>query len=416
MNKKLLILGGSYNSLQILNTARKLGLEVGVADYYESSECKRWADRAYNVDIFDLDRLAEIVDTEQYSGVIAGYSDALLLPYYELCAKTGKACYGSRELFEVSKDKQRIKNLCKRYGVPVMKDYFLEHINEIKYPVVVKPVDSGGGKGVSICYNDKQLATAYSKAKDISATGRVIIEAYSRGKEITLFYYLHDGEAQLTAYGDRITSVPAGQKLPMPRGYLFPAAVERRVVDSFHNRFKLLLVNEGFREGMIYVQAFVENGKISLCELGYRLTPSFETFGIAAVSGFDPLVCMINYAVGNPIEIEVNQLRPYCGCFANLTLLLRPGEIASYEALDNIEQLEGVVKVLPAWERGHLVRESDVDTLAQVGLRVIISGTSSDDLIDKMQRISELASIRDVYGKEMILRDFDYNQLHKLDK
>lgn len=164
---------------------------------------------------------------------------------------------------------------------------------------------------------------------------------------------------------------------------------------------------------MIYVQAFVENGKISLCELGYRLTPSFETFGIAAVSGFDPIVCMIDYAVGNPVEIDVSRLRPYCGCFANLTLLLRPGKIASYEALSDIEQMEGVVKVLPAWDVGHLVRESDVDTLAQVGLRVIFAGTSSDDLIDKMQRISEFASIRDVEGKEMIIKDFDYRQLRK---
>lgn len=249
MNKKLLILGGSHNSIQILNTARRLGLEVGVADYYQSSECKRLADRAYTVDVFDIERLAEIVETEQYSGIISGYSDTLLFPYSVLCTQTGKACYASRELFELSRDKQRIKNLCKRYGVPVMKDYTPEMINEIQYPVVVKPADSGGARGVSICYNVKQLEIAYSKAKDISETGHVIIEAYSRGKEITLFYYLHNGESKLTAYGDRITSVPDGQHLPMPRGYLFPADVERSVVDSFNKKFQLLLVNEGFSRG-----------------------------------------------------------------------------------------------------------------------------------------------------------------------
>lgn len=414
MKKKLLLLGGSTNSMQILNTAHELGYDVGVVDYYPTSKCKQAADFRHQENVFNTEAISEIISANKYNGLITGYSEKLLKPYVSICHLSGVPCYGSRQLFEISTDKSIFKNLCRNYDVPVMAEYkFEEAVSDVSlYPLVVKPVDSAGSIGVAICNSPRELEIKYKEAEEISMKGEVLIERCASGREATFFYFFNNGEVYCTIYGDRFIITPQGQRLPMPVGYIFPGNIKDEYVEKFNSRICQLFENEGFNHGMAFAQVFVEPDGIYLNEIGYRLTPSFETFIIKEVSGFDPVAALIQHAVNDPIDFS--HLRSYNKSDrygANLTFLLRKGVISKYLNLETIASLPGIVKVLPAWEEGHEISEANIGTLAQVGLRVLLVSETKKNLIDLMDKIKSIASVLDENGNEMIIKDYSYRDL-----
>lgn len=414
--KKILIYGGSINAIQMLEVAKEMGLKVGVIDYNETSDCKDASDYSYCVDVFDINNVVRVIEEEKYDGVITGYSEQLLQSYAQVCDKSEKKCYGSTHLFDLSTNKLKFKQLCKKYGVPVMHEFELQEVqqNDILYPVVVKPSDSAASIGVKICYNYEDFQEGYRNALKVSKSKKIIIEKCAAGREATFFYYFCDGIAYFTAYADKITIKQLKSDTPMPVGYIFPGKIQQEEIKKFNTSLFRLFKNEGFKNGMAFAQTFIEKDGIYLCEIGYRLTPSFETFVISALNNFNPIKEMIKYSIGQEQDVStLTNVNPYKGYAANITILLKPGIIKSYENTDKIEQLPYVQKVLKTWEVGHTIEKAHIGTLSQVGLRVIITADSEDELLNRMELIKDSISIKNTDDTEMTIKDYSYRQLYQ---
>lgn len=412
--KKLLLLGGSNNSMQIVKEAQRLGLKVGVIDYYETSLCKSIADFTYCHNVFDTEFITKLLESEGYSGIITGYSEQLLLPYAEISEKAHLNCYGSVELFGASTDKKKFKELCRKYNVPTMPEYSLSDAatKSSIYPLVVKPVDSAASVGVAICEDYKELSGKVEEAISVSKSKQILIEKCASGREATFFYYFNDGYVYLTTFADRLLIKSHVNKPPMPVGYIFPGDINRELVEDFNDKMSTLFRNEGFRNGMVFAQTFVESDGIYLCEIGYRLTPSFETFVIKELNDFDPIKGMIKFSINEKIDNEVlEQIDPFKGYAANITILLHPGKITNYGGLEDIKKLNYVVKVLEAWELGHVVKESDEGTLAQVGLRVLLTAESRPELLERMDLVKNMVYILDENGQDIAIKNYSYKSL-----
>ena len=78
-----------------------------------------------------------------------------------------------------------------------------EDLRQIKYPVIVKPVDSSGGTGIRICHNENELQKAYARAVSLSKTNQAIVEEFIKGDEFTAAYTIKDGQFSLTYIADR---------------------------------------------------------------------------------------------------------------------------------------------------------------------------------------------------------------------
>lgn len=158
-NKRLLILGGSRISCEIVKRARKMGINTGVTDWYplECSPAKREADEAYYVSTSDIESMVRLVRDEKFDGVITGFTDSVLPYYAEICDVAGLPSYGTKEQFEIFTDKEKYKRLMRAFDIPTIPDYevdinrFEETATDIKYPVIVKPLDGSGSRGVTVC-------------------------------------------------------------------------------------------------------------------------------------------------------------------------------------------------------------------------------------------------------------------------
>ncbi len=414
MRKKLLILGGTSISQEIVWQAHKMGLDVYVTDYFEDSPAKKIADKSFMVSASDVEAVTRLIKEERIDGVITGYADVLLPYYVEICRRSNLPCYATAEAINITTDKEKFKKLCRAYNVPVVPEYTLEKVESgnVKYPVLVKPVDNSGARGIYICHNRKEFDVYYQKSLTFSPSKSVLIERYMQGNEATIFYFLHKGQIYLMGMGDRHMKRFDDKFIPLPIGYTFPAIS----IDSFMkeenenvcNMFRSL----SMKEGMVFMQAFVEDGQCIIYEMGYRLTGSLEPHLFEHAYNFNTLEAMINYAVDNEIDIKPLQKHDVNNCcMANLTLLLRAGYLKEYEGLDEVRNMDGVLHVFVSREPGTLVEEKIMGTLAQVAVRVLLYADTKEELIVRMDQIKSMIKVLDDKGNNILIENYTYSEI-----
>ena len=133
--KKLLILGGFPQMIDIVMTAREMGIYTVVADISPTSSAKRFADKSYDVSTDRIDELTAICEREGIDGVFTGFEDFNIHIAERLCQILGLPFYATREQLAVITDKIRFKAKCRECGVPTVPEYALDEALEAgKYP------------------------------------------------------------------------------------------------------------------------------------------------------------------------------------------------------------------------------------------------------------------------------------------
>ncbi|HHX38085.1 MAG TPA: carbamoyl-phosphate-synthetase, partial [Clostridiaceae bacterium] len=183
LGKKILILGGSSEGIETVRNANDMGMKTIVVDPYPDAPAKKIAWKAYDIDALDIEALVKLGEKEQIDGVFVGLSERLLKVYSRVCTRLNLPCYCTLEQIAIFGDKIAFKQKCREYGIPVINDYTLG--DNMPYPVLVKPVDSSGSKGISVCNDEEELLLAVERAKSFSPTGRYLIEDFLEGEQLT---------------------------------------------------------------------------------------------------------------------------------------------------------------------------------------------------------------------------------------
>lgn len=415
--KRILVLGGTRISCEIIRQAKKMGLTVVVADYYpvEKSPGKQIADEHYEVSTIDVDAVVQLIKDKNIDGVITGFSD-MLLPYYaEICEKAGLPSYGTKEQFETFIDKRKYKALCRKFNVPTVEEYQIDEKNrgksDIKYPVLVKPSDSSGSRGISICSTEDELREAVRKAREFSKTDRVLVERYMTGREVTVFWLFVDGRYYLTAIGNRHVKRNQGDDvIPLPVGYTYPASITPKYRAEIEENAKKMFRYAGIRNGMMFMQCKVEDDTCVVYDIGYRLTGSLEYINLEKSCGYNPLEMLINFAVTgkmteqNPESlIRPETMKPSF----NVSFLAKPGTIAKIEGIDVVKSFPEVSEVVVEHCPGETITENMRGLLAQIAIRVLGTVDRKEQLYDAIHKIEDAISIVSTEGNEMKLVGID---------
>ena len=411
--KKLLILGGTRISCEIVRKAKKMGVYTVVTDYYDEtkSPAKQIADESFLVSCTDVDAVVSLIKEQNIDGVLVGFND-LLLPYYaDICDKAGLPCYGTKKQFEVFIDKKKYKALMREHNVPTIKEYTIDNDDlqksseQIDYPVLVKPSDSSGARGITICHNKGEFIDAYEKAMSFSKEKEVLVEEYLDGEEATIFWVFDDGNYNLCGIGNRHVKENQEGVIPLPVGYTYPSRFTKKYQDEVEENTKEMFRSAGIKNGMMFMQAKVKDGTLVVYDIGYRLTGSLEYKNINAVCGYYPLEMMINFALtGKMTDKEVkydpyfNGLYPY-----NVSCLVKPGTIAEIKGIEEVKSLPGVIDAVIAHYPGETITEEMRGLLTQITVRVLGTVKNKDELIPTMKKINDLVRVYSTDGIDMRL-------------
>ena len=406
--KRLLVLGGMRFSCEIVNKAREMGVYTLVADYnrIEDSPGKQIADEAVDISVLDVDAVASYIKNNSIDGVIVGFND-MLLPYYaEICEKCGLPCYGTKDQFETLIAKDRYKALCRQFNVPTIPEYDI-HDENIRYPVLVKPVDNSGSRGITICHDRQELEKAVEFGKESSKSGKVIIERYMDGREVTVFWTFQNGNYYLSALANRHVKHNQGDDvIPLPVGYTFPSVFLPKYREDVEENCKLMFRHLGLRDGMMFMQCKVEDGRCFVYDLGYRLTGSLEYKILERVCGYNPLEMLIHFALTGEMGEEsiVDKAIPEFKTPAfNVSCLCAPGTIKEITGIDEVKRMPEVKGVMVAHAPGETITEQMRGLLAQITVRVLGDVPAKEDLLPTMQRIDDTIHIIGTNGEQLLL-------------
>jgi len=417
MQEKLLILGSDFGTISVVKEAHKIGMHVIVADLMEKSPSKDEADEAWLISTTDLDTLEKKCKECGVSAIMFGASDFNISNCRNLCKKLSLPIYcDNDETWEVARNKRLFKSICKKVGAPIATDYEFNDnqldkvINTINYPVVVKPSDKSGNRGMSYCSNGEDLRKAYKFARSISDQS-IIVERQLKGEEYNVHYVLAEGEARLLYFSSTHHEPGYASNL-----YSFKNTTSchlKQYTKEVNESVKKVFKEAGCKEGIVWVDIMRdEDGKFYLLEMGYRFGGVMTYRPYAYVSGFNTIKWMLDISRG--VKHGINDLPPelsqaYRGCAASYHLFTKHSgvvkTITGVELLEGKEN-EGIFVDMPK-RAGATVREK-----ATMGL-IGIYGKDIDDLCDKLSFINSSLSIKDDIGDDLVIAFDDYDGLRK---
>ncbi len=412
--KKLLILGGPSLMCDVIKKARELGVYTIVTDWYEPeiSVAKKEADEYRMVSSSDIDALVQLVKEENIDGVYTQYTDSALPYCQQVCEKAGLSFFITAEQENLISNKANSKQLCQTYDIPVSLEYHVteeflsEDIEKIQWPVLTKPVDNSGQRGITICNNIDELKDGYAYAKENSKSGKVVVEEYMKGDYIVLNFTLQDGNLYLSGMADKpvIDEKYAHNMIRLPKGYIMPSKYLNLFYEKRFKNFENLAKGIGLQNGNWSVECVVRNNDFYVFEMQFRLGGMRHYTFVQEENKIDTLEMHIRYALTGKFEgYNLSELDTpyYKKTYCSLNLLLKDGIITNVEGLEILDTLSEVKSYLPMRKLGDKVELSG--TVFQIFMKASIVAESYKDLVRILKTIQTNISVKDENGEEMLL-------------
>lgn len=414
--KKLLILGGIQLSNNIIDSCRKQGVHTIVADYLPDSPAKKNADESYLVSTTDVDAVVKLGQELQVDGIFTNYMDSMMTYCAQAAQRLGLPYYATEEQIAITTDKRRFKDCCAANGVPTVAEYAYEagsrDFRQFTYPVIVKPVDSSGGKGISVCGSAEEFPAAYEKALSFSKQKKIIVERYMTGDEVCIYYVVQDGEISFSAMCDRNTCHEQEDVAQVPTAYIFPSKYLDMYCATADASVRRMLRAMGIQNGVVFLQAFADERQVYMYEMAFRFAGAQEYRIIRANSGYDLMDMMVRHALtGKMTGCRVAELADphFAGAACKLTPIVRPGRIARIIGLEDVKKLPQVTDVVNVHEEGDVLDKPG--TLDQLLTRIFIKAGDRNELADVIDRVYDMVHVYDEDGNEMLYGRFDTDQI-----
>ncbi len=413
--KRLLILGGTTLLTHVVYTAKQLGVYTIVTDKDPLSPAKACADKAYNISTGDMQALIELAKKENIDGVFTGYEDFNTTVACQLCEKLKLPFYATQAQIDITKSKILFKEVCKKYGVPIVKEYIDEET--IEYPCVTKPADSYSGKGILICNNKEEYEKGKEYAISFSPTKSFLVEKFMDSKKvecINIDYLIRDGEIKLSAVGDKYVNDEQGNKTPLTAGVVYPSIRMQEYIETLNDKVINMFQSLGLENGTLFIESFYDEEGFHFYEMGYRVGGGQSSILLNEMIGVDYLKMLISFAITGSMcdQITWDKVTPFFTQVAcSIVLLIKPGLVNKIEGVDEITKIRDVVKFTQYYQIGEEMPERLLGTLGQTFARIHIVSQDLKALSETVEKVKTVIKVFDVKGNSMLLSTV----CHKMD-
>lgn len=278
MQKKLMLLGGIRYLLPVIETAHEMGYYVITADYLPDNIAHKFSDAYVNVSIIDKEAVLKAAQEKQIDGIMSFGVDPGVVSAAYVAEQMGLPFQCSYEAACILQDKSRFRQFLAEHGFncPKAKGYddvedALKDIDCFTWPVIVKPVDSAGSKGVTKVFRKKDLKQACEWALKSSINKHIIIEDFlvAEGRPSGSESFFVDGELKYNAFYDQLFELNSSNPF-VPMVEQWPSAKDESILDDVKQQLQNLGTMLGFGTGIFNVEWRVSGGKVYLMEVSPR--------------------------------------------------------------------------------------------------------------------------------------------------
>lgn len=325
--KKLMILGGSRYALPVIEAAKKLGIYTITADYLPDNIAHKYSDEYVNVSIIDKEATLEVARKLNIDGIMSFGCDPGVVTAAYVAETMCLPNVGPYESVCILQNKGKFRQFLTEHGftVPTAKGYknveeALNDVGMFHWPVIVKPTDSAGSKGVTRVNNPDELKKSIEYALSYSRSNEFIIEDFitQHGFSSDTDSFSVDGELKFVSFNCQRFDANAINPYT-PAAYSWPSSMSTEHQEELKNEIQRLIKLLGMRTAVYNIETREgTDGKAYIMEVSPRGGGNRLAECLRYATGVDMIINMVKYSVGLPID-NIEQ-KPYDGCWAEIIL------------------------------------------------------------------------------------------------
>ncbi|MCI8482535.1 MAG: ATP-grasp domain-containing protein [Clostridia bacterium] len=309
--KKLMLLGGMRYLIPVIEAAHSMGVYVITCDYLEENIAHKYSDEYYNVSIIDKEAVLKIAQKLEIDGIMSFACDPGVVTAAYVAEKMGLPTGGSYESISILQNKGKFRKFLKdnNFNVPTAKGYknieeALQDINLFHWPVIVKPTDSAGSKGVTKLENPDKLRESIEYALSFSNSNEFIIEDFieKKGHSSDCDSFSVDGELKFISFSAQRFDENCENPYT-PAAYSWPSTISKVHQNELKSEIQRLLKLLNMKTTIYNIETRECNdGSVYIMECSPRGGGNRLAEMIKYCTGTDLITNSVKAALGEKIE------------------------------------------------------------------------------------------------------------------
>lgn len=325
--KKLMLLGGIRYLLPVIKAAHEQGYHVITADYLPDNIAHKFSDEYVNVSIVDKEAVLRVAQEKQIDGIMSFGVDPGVMAAAYVQNEIKLPSFGPFESVKILQNKDKFRAFLAHHGFNVPKAKGFHSIEEAladkswyDYPVIVKPTDSAGSKGVTRVDRQEDWQPALEYAFKHSIKGRIIVEEFleKQGCSSDTDCYSEDGLLKFVNFNSQHFDENATNPYT-PAAYSWPSTFTKSEETYLTSEIQRLITLLGMKTCVFNIETRVAtNGKPYIMEMTPRGGGNRLCEMLHYATGVDMITAITRYVVGDSVP-EIIQ-KSYQGHWAEVIL------------------------------------------------------------------------------------------------
>ena len=405
-----MILAGGNDQAALMEELRRYfhnDVELILLDQVKNVKALPYADRFLQISTMDREAVLRAAQVENIDYILTACGDQPLSTMVYVSTKMGLPCYLNEDDVRNLTNKIYMKQKMVENDIPTSKFIYIDEKNQhidlsyLKYPLIVKPVDSNGSKGVKKVLCDKDLKPLLQEAFHYSITKNVIIEEYKEGKELSIDAWVEHGTV-------KVLSITTSNKIKENKdSFTILQSEYPPKINYSESRINGIVQKIAdvycLKDTPLLVQMIVNGDEYNVVEFSARMGGGSKYHLINVLSGVDIMKVYVEMVMGQRPHVEIkkqynNALMNYVYCY--------PGV---FDELKNFDDLynEGIIHSYFTYKMtGTTIEKSNTSSDRVAGFLVV--GNNIDEVNKKLNIANDRMQVLNPEGKDIMRHDFFY--------
>lgn len=396
MLKKIMLLGGSEQQIVAITTAKKMGYYTILCDYLPDNPGQYHADKFYQVSTTDKMSILEVAKNEKIDGIVAYASDPAAPTAAFVSEKLGLST-NPYDSVEILCNKNKFREFLKNNGFNSPKTYCFETVNEAKskideyeFPIIVKPVDSSGSKGVTVLYDSDKLDNAIEFALSFSRCKKVVIESFIEKKHSYLIggdIFVLSGKIEIWGLMNCHRDSNVNSLVPVGKSY--PSSISDSDMKNVKITLQNLVDKLEIKNGAMNVEVIIDkNDDVWLIDIGPRNGGNMIPDLLGYIFNIDVIEMTIKCAMG-----EIINFKPEAQEVFFATHNLHTNKNGIFKEIEFSEELEKYIFKKCIYKKDGDFVEYFNNSAKALGI-VFLKFNSKNEMMDIMEKVNDFIKIK----------------------
>lgn len=403
-----MVLAGGNDQAALIRELKKHfkgDVEIILLDMSENVKAKPYADRFIQISTMDRDAVLKAAQEEKIDYILTACGDQPLSTMAYVSAKMGLPCYLSEDDVRDLTNKIYMKRKMIENSIPTSRFCVLQspdddvNLDEFEWPLIVKPVDSNGSKGVKKVERIEDYRRMLKEAFSYSLSNNAIVEEFKTGEELSVDVYVEGRVAKLLAITtsrkisenkDSFTILQS----EYPPSIIYSEEKIIEIVQKIVDSFKL-------HDTPLLVQMITDSINYNVVEFSARMGGGSKYHIIEVLTGVNIMGVYVDMVMGKQPKVTPekkwnNALMCYVYCF--------PGTFSRLGDFDKMCD-EGIMHSFFTYKMPNSVIEKSTTSSDRVAGFLIV-GNSNEEVESKLSKINDSVAVFDPSGKDIMRHDF----------